>query len=362
MQGFNMGRYVPPDKEGLTTGNALHRKRTVPSTIRFELPFAVWCGTCPKPTIIGQGVRFNATKTRVGSYYSTPIWAFRFKHVACGGEIEVRTDPEKTAYVVTEGGKRRDEGDERRDEEQEREGGVRILTDGEREEMRRSAFKRLEKTIEDREAAKKGSERIEGLLERADRDWDDPYAKNQRLRKTFREGRKEREREAEHVSGLRRRLGLGDEDEEDGGLKILPATKEDELRAGLIDFQPAEHQDAGSKALSRPLFGSGPETTSSSKDKIPKSKPQGITKAEAAAARRKEELVSRIAGNTRAATDPFLNDGARTATLSPVGRLPGVKRKRAGTSKNDGTREEEEEQQQQPPTKAVAGLVDYDSE
>lgn len=353
-----MGRYVPPDKEGLTTGNALHRKRTVPATVRFELPFAVWCSTCPKPTIIGQGVRFNATKTRVGSYYSTAIWAFRFKHVACGGEIEVRTDPEKTAYVVTEGGKKRDEGDERRDEEQEREGGVRVLTDGERDELRKSAFKRLEKTIEDREAAKKGNDRIEGLLDRADRDWNDPYARNQRLRKTFREGRKERERDAEHVSGLRKRLGLGDDDEEGGGLKILPATKEDELRAGLIDFQPSDSQTPSSKALSRPLFSSGVSTS----DK-PKTKTRGVTKFEAAAARRKDELVSRIAGNTRAATDPFLNDGARTAAvLAPGGRLPGVKRKRAETAQHEDAGAEKDDCHEQPPHKTVAGLVDYDSE
>ena len=130
MQGFNMGSYVPPDKEGLTTGNALHRKRTTPATVRFEMPFAVWCMNCPKPTIIGQGVRFNATKTRVGAYHSTPIWAFRFKHNICGGELEVRTDPKNTAYVVTEGGRKRDTG-EGKDEEEGLEGGRKILTDGE---------------------------------------------------------------------------------------------------------------------------------------------------------------------------------------------------------------------------------------
>ncbi|KAJ8110402.1 hypothetical protein ONZ43_g5877 [Nemania bipapillata] len=104
MQGFNMGRYVPPDVEGTISGNALNKKHALGArasklrtegilTVRFEMPFGVWCETCPKPTIIGQGVRFNAEKKKVGAYYSTPIWSFRMRHADCGGVIEIRTDP-----------------------------------------------------------------------------------------------------------------------------------------------------------------------------------------------------------------------------------------------------------------------------
>ncbi|KAK5636304.1 hypothetical protein RRF57_012016 [Xylaria bambusicola] len=126
MQGFNMGRYVPPDVEGTISGNALNRKHALGSrasklrtegilTVRFEMPFGVWCGTCSKPTIIGQGVRFNAEKKKVGAYYSTPIWSFRMRHADCGGVIEIRTDPANSEYVVTEGGTRRDTGDDKDD-------------------------------------------------------------------------------------------------------------------------------------------------------------------------------------------------------------------------------------------------------
>ncbi|KAK0936050.1 Protein saf4, partial [Friedmanniomyces endolithicus] len=66
-----MGRYVPPDLEGTTSGNALHKKRAPGTlrkdgtqTVRFEMPFAVICHTCQPLQIIGQGVRFNAVKTR----------------------------------------------------------------------------------------------------------------------------------------------------------------------------------------------------------------------------------------------------------------------------------------------------------
>ncbi|KAE8857586.1 hypothetical protein PTNB73_08834 [Pyrenophora teres f. teres] len=107
MQGFNMGRYYPPDASNPPTFNttshplgARARKLTQGIlTVRFELPFAVWCNTCKPPAIIGQGVRFNAEKKKVGNYYSTPIWSFRMKHSACGGWWEIRTDPQKSDEV-----------------------------------------------------------------------------------------------------------------------------------------------------------------------------------------------------------------------------------------------------------------------
>ena len=149
MQGFNMGRYIPPEIEGTkVTANALHGRRPPGTrrgagggqTVRFEMPFAIWCTHCPRPTLIGQGVRFNAEKTRDGAYHTTPIWRFRMRHADCGGEIVVRTDPRNTAYEVLSGARKRDHGPDAREvEEEEEEGpdGVRlpILTDGEREDI-----------------------------------------------------------------------------------------------------------------------------------------------------------------------------------------------------------------------------------
>ena len=53
MQGFNMGRYVPPDQEGVVSGNALNRKHPLGAragklaqgvlTVRFDMSFAVEC-------------------------------------------------------------------------------------------------------------------------------------------------------------------------------------------------------------------------------------------------------------------------------------------------------------------------------
>ncbi|KAM5348697.1 hypothetical protein ACJ41O_008521 [Fusarium nematophilum] len=352
MQGFNMGRYVPPDVEGTTTGNRLHRKHPLGSrasklsshgalTVRFELPFAVWCSHCPRPTVIGQGVRFNASKRRAGSYFSTPIWSFRFRHAECGGEIEVRTDPKNTAYVVVEGGTKRDTGEEKL-----REGDEAILTDQEREALRKSAFASLEKTIEDREQLKRATARIEDLVEASARHWDDPYAQNQKLRRAFRQGRKERERDAAATEDLQDRMSLG--------IDLVPATEEDARRAALVDFGSVDDNDddvsasnnTRDRALSKPLFNNGESK---------KPKPGGKLKMDKEASKRKETLVSELMGNTRAAKDPFLLD-TRLAEVKGPARLPGVKRKRPA-------------QEAEPPVKAQAqeasvstGLVSYDSD
>ncbi|KAI5309213.1 hypothetical protein KEM55_003784, partial [Ascosphaera atra] len=94
MQGFNMGRYVPPDLEGVASGNQIHQKHALGNrarnlhksgelTVRFEMPFNAWCLHCDpagETVLIGQGVRFNALKRKVGMYYTTPVWAFRMRH------------------------------------------------------------------------------------------------------------------------------------------------------------------------------------------------------------------------------------------------------------------------------------------
>ncbi|KAL6923225.1 hypothetical protein ACHAPO_001395 [Fusarium lateritium] len=348
MQGFNMGRYVPPDVEGTISANALHKKHPLGARaskpgslkVRFELPYAVWCSTCPKPTIIGQGVRFNAEKRRVGSYFSTPIWSFKLKHVECGGEIEIHTDPKNTAYVVVAGGTKRDTG-----EDVPREGDNVIMTDQEREALRQNAFASLEKTIEDREQLQNATLRIDELLEASAKHWDDPYTQNQKLRKAFRVKRKERERDAVATEDLQDRMSLG--------IDIVPGTEDDARRAALVDFGPME--DGRDRALSKPLF-----KTEEDKKKFVDSKSGSKLKVDKELSKRKETFVSELMGNTRAAKDPFLNDG-RSETKGPP-RLPGVKRKRPAQEAESHTSEPPAKTQVKAAEKTPTGLVDYDSD
>ncbi len=382
MQGFNMGRYVPPDQEGITSGNALNKKHPLGSrasklashgilTVRFEMPFAVWCDHCPKPTIIGQGVRFNAHKKRAGSYYTSPIWSFTIKHAACGGEIEIRTDPQNTAYVVVSGGRRRDMGSE--DDSLVKAGDFVIATERERAEQREAAFGQLEKTIADRELMLAAGERIGELQDAAARQWDDPYAQNQRLRKAFRVGRHEREKEAAKTEDLRDRMGLD--------IELLPGTEEDVRRAALVDFGAVDDtlDTPVEKALARPLFedpkkrkptpeaGQKGHKSGSAKEKQPKGQPKTL-KAEIAADKMRETLFSEILGNTRAARDPFLEFGKKDGTPKGPALIPGLKRKRTvglGAEEQEGVNEAATAPDPEPPaatTTSAKTLVSYDSD
>ncbi|RYP13925.1 hypothetical protein DL767_010517 [Monosporascus sp. MG133] len=373
MQGFNMGRYVPPDVEGTTTGNKLHGKHALGArasklasqgvlTVRFEMPFAVWCGHCARPTVIGHGVRFNAEKRRVGQYHSTPVFAFRMRHADCGGAIEIRTDPRNTTYVVVEGGRRRDAGDEKGDAGDLVSATAPILTDAERDRLRGDAFAKLERTIEDRRQLERARERIGELEEASARAWEDPYERNRRLRASFRVGRHAREGEARTAEDLRDRMSLG--------IDLVPASEEDARRAALVDFGPVaaaaeDHGDGGlvggDKALSRPLFGSPSIAPQQQKEQQQKpgsdgKKKKKRLKSEIAASQMRENLVSEIVGNTRAAQDPFLSQNRNEEGAKAASRILGIKRKR---------QELEEPKVEESSTKGAASsasLVEYDSD
>ncbi len=62
-----------------------------PPIFRFELPYNIWCNGCGSH--VGMGVRYNAEKTTVGNYYSTPIFKFRMKCHLCDNHFEIQTDP-----------------------------------------------------------------------------------------------------------------------------------------------------------------------------------------------------------------------------------------------------------------------------
>lgn len=286
MQGFNQGRYVPPELEGTTTGNKIHKKRAPGTlkkdgtqTVRFEMPFAVWCHTCKPHAIIGQGVRFNAEKKKLGYYHSTPIWNFRMKHTACSGTIEIRTDPKNTRYGVTEGGKARDYG-EPEDKAREGEGGVPILTAEERERRRTDAFAQLEGKVEEKQAVKENTQRIRELYQASERDWDDPWSANRKMRDSFRRERKIRKREEDATDTLKERLGTD--------IHLLPESEEDSKRAKLVSYGDPEAADASTKAMFRLAEASQP---------LQVTKPTKVKGADL--------LRRQLLSNTRAAINPF---------------------------------------------------------
>ncbi|KAK4975670.1 Protein saf4 [Elasticomyces elasticus] len=367
MQGFGMGRYVPPEHEGSISANKLAGKHALGArarkikdgilTVRFEMPFAVWCSHCPKPTIIGQGVRFNAEKKKVGKYHSTPVWAFRMKHAACGGCIEVRTDPKNTAYVVCEGGKKRDTGEDKVVSGDE---GRELLTPEERERRREDAFAMLEGKQAEKELGKVNKVRIEELLDWRERSWQDPDERNRRLRGAFRIGRKSRKVEAERTERLQEKMCLG--------MDLLPETEEDATRASLVEFGMGSNADgAALKATSRPLFQYSTQAIS----KTPSTTtPKRIAKTKAATLldQRRKALKQQLVCNTRAALDPFLTNKKTSPANSATNAIFScLKRKRPTESTCDNVGGDGEGLQQLGGSLGAHGkpalpLVDYDSD
>lgn len=330
-----MGRYIPPSAldVGLSANQAAGKHHALGSrarklaqgilTVRFEMPFHVWCGGCAQPTIIAQGVRFNAEKKRVGNYHSTPVWGFRMKHAACGGWLEVRTDPQRGEYVVWEGGKRRDYG-EHKDE------GVgaglgEIVTEEERERRRNDAFAALEGKNRDKAQADAEKERIEELLEAKARDWDDPYAASQRVRRGFRAERKARMRKERERENVRERLGLG--------IELLDEDEGDRRRAGMVEFGDfgSLERDAG-RAAARPLFGADVAAGGGAGSKKALLMDKHRTRVQAEAEKRKAMLQRELKGNTRAAMDPFLTDNDLSSPRGQGRAFPGLKRKQPGNA------------------------------
>ncbi|CRG90794.1 Coiled-coil domain-containing protein 130 [Talaromyces islandicus] len=344
MQGFNMGRYVPPDQEGLTTGNKLAGKHALGARarhlqtrgaliVRFEMPFAIWCTNCkPHETIIGQGVRFNAEKKKVDSYYSTPIYSFRMKHTACGGWIEIRTDPKNTAYVVTEGARKRDTGD---DKETDGDGPKTGLNERTQEEN--DPFAKLEGKVEDKRQFETATMRIQELQKRQRRDWEDPYEQSRRLRKTFRHERKRLERVGAANEALKDRMSLG--------IDLLEETEEDRLRASFVDFGPSVANDGTTlvtKSRIRPMFGDDHvlSQSSSRENKSTLDNRKGKLKSEVVAADRKALLSSELRGNTRAVVDPFLNEGAKAWQPAQL-KARGIRDKRGVEAKVEAHEKEQ---------------------
>ena len=208
------------------------------------------------------------------------------KHAACGGVIEIRTDPKNTRYEVFDGGKARDYGE---DKVREGDGGVPILTEEERKRRREDAFAQLEGKVEEKQAVKDNARRIEELYRDKDRDWEDTWSANRRLRDSFRRERKVRKREEEATEKLKERLGTD--------MEILPAVEEDARRAELVDFGGVKDGEATTKSM----FQSSRSVSIAETDRNKLSKES-----------RADVLRRQLLSNTRAAINPFGATGTKT--------------------------------------------------
>ncbi|KAI5287887.1 hypothetical protein KEM55_009233 [Ascosphaera atra] len=151
------------------------------------------------------------------------------------------------------------------------------------------------------------------LLKLSKRDWEDPYEKSRKLRRTFRVERKRLEAVDADNEAIKDRMGLG--------IELLEESEGDRVRAGMVQFQPG--RGLGEiDPTKKPLFiedkndASGTSAGSGNKKRK--------LGAKELAAQRKTDLQKELKGNTRALLDPFLVDNS----WEPAGR----ERKRNGRS------------------------------
>ncbi|KAF1594661.1 UNVERIFIED_CONTAM: hypothetical protein FQV15_0005392, partial [Eudyptes pachyrhynchus] len=225
-------KYYPPDFDPAKHGslNKYHRSHPLRErarklsqgilVIRFEMPYNIWCDGCKNH--IGMGVRYNAEKKKVGTYYTTPIYRFRMKCHLCVNYIEMQTDPAGCDYVIVSGARRKEERWDMRDNEQ-------VLTTEreEKEKLETDAMFRLEHGVADRAALQRAVPTLAGLQE-AQSAWKDDFALNSRLRRRFREEKKTLREEEEEAAALQAKAGLS--------IPLVREAEEDRRLAALLKY------------------------------------------------------------------------------------------------------------------------------
>lgn len=150
------------------------------------MPFDVFCdGECGR--MIAQGVRFNAEKTHVGKYFTTPIVRFKMKCERCAHVLVIETDPEHGDFAVVSGCRRRDPGEDAPD------GFAPEITADEKKLIENDPMYRLEHGLSDKARADVAKPVLVQLQEAREVMRDD-YDLIGRARKVIREEKREEKR------------------------------------------------------------------------------------------------------------------------------------------------------------------------
>eukprot|EP01024_Parvocaulis_polyphysoides_P046025 TRINITY_DN4319_c0_g2_i1.p1 TRINITY_DN4319_c0_g2~~TRINITY_DN4319_c0_g2_i1.p1 ORF type:complete len:281 (+),score=40.98 TRINITY_DN4319_c0_g2_i1:89-931(+) len=209
--------------------------------VRFEMPFHVWCQKCGD--MIAKGVRFNAEKKQIGSYFSTKIWSFKMTH-HCGSVIDIHTDPKNTRYIVKEGAREKVIDWDNTDQQV-----LDLGSDEHRRRMREDPLYRLEVREESKNKSKTNQKRLEQLQEIQDIKHDDAFSSNSLLRKDMRKRRNQEKK----LDSKRHKLGLHET------VKLLPSSRKDSLRARTASTKQRRTQQSRTEIrkslLGQSIFG-----------------------------------------------------------------------------------------------------------
>lgn len=251
-------KYYPPDFDPAKHGslNKYHHSHPLRErarklsqgilVIRFEMPFNIWCDGCQNH--IGMGVRYNAEKKKVGTYYTTPVYRFRMKCHLCVNYIELQTDPGNCDYVIVSGARRKEERWDPQDSAQ-----VLPTAPEQRERLALDPMFRLEHGVSDRGVLERAAPSLARLQE-AQHAWKDDFGLNSRLRRRFREEKKTLREEEEEAAALRAKAGLS--------IPLLREEEEDRRLAALLSLRaPDSYEEKQrlkrSEIAQRSWFGPG---------------------------------------------------------------------------------------------------------
>ncbi|GBB99786.1 hypothetical protein RclHR1_03630014 [Rhizophagus clarus] len=293
MQPFN--KYYPPDwtpeKGSVNKFVGKHplgdRARKIDQGIlivRFELPFNIWCEGCGNH--VGKGVRYNAEKKKIGKYFSTPIFSFRMKCHLCDNWIEIHTDPKNAEYLVVSGARKKIETWEPEDSEV-----IKLKDDDEAKKMVDDALYKLEYSVKDELRSKEALPILTQLQRLNDKQWADPYTHSQRMRKIFREEKKELEAKKRVDEEICDRNALS--------IPLLPESEEDIVKARTTEFSDHLLEKAQKRKLeitASSIFNKQTSKSKKSKFRTHDSKDNFA------------KLSAIVAVNTKLKTDPFLKD------------------------------------------------------
>lgn len=272
--------YYPPDfdpdkHKNLNNYHGVHALRERANKIdqgiliiRFEMPYNIWCGSNaedPDPSIkgcrkhIGMGIRFNAEKTKLGMYYTTPVYQFKMTCHMCMNTIIIKTDPGNMDYVITQGARRIEQ---RWDPT----GNGQIVPDDKRigRKLADDAMFKLEHDSGDKGKKSDAAPRIAQMYQIADRVKDD-YMANRMLRNQFRAAKKERTEAAADAEKLKKKAGIA--------VDIVAERETDIRMARLLSLQA--HCDAEDRQTTtrdsiedRDIFNSTPSKVAVNKKEL----------------------------------------------------------------------------------------------
>ncbi|XP_066147577.1 coiled-coil domain-containing protein 130 homolog [Euwallacea fornicatus] len=236
-------KYYPPDYDpkfgGLNKFLGTHalreRARKIDKgiiIIRFEMPYNIWCDGCKNH--IGMGVRYNSEKTKVGMYYTTPVYEFKMKCHLCDNHFVIRADPANFDYIIISGARRQEN---RWDPTQN--GQVVPETKEVQKRLFDDQMYKLEHGVEDKTTMETAKPRLVKLFNRNEDEWADCYSANQKLRAEFRKQNYEIKKLTNINVALLKKSNLE--------IPLLEERDEDKKLAKLLSMKPMRSGEENSE-------------------------------------------------------------------------------------------------------------------